>query len=85
MILKFQDSSSDFTTLIHQFNPDTAWTHPPESLSFKKTKFISPQYFAFNLKLLLSRLQGYLSLTLSPARDFLLWFLGKPAVEISDK
>lgn len=31
VILKFQDSSSDFTILIHQFNPCTAWTHPAGS------------------------------------------------------
>lgn len=84
VILKFQDSFSDSTTLIHQFNPYTAWTHPTGTPSFKKTKLISSQYFAFNSQLLLSRLQGYSSLTLSPARDFLLWFLGKPAVEIRD-
>lgn len=84
VILKFQDSFSDSTTLIHQFNPYTAWTHPTGTPSFKKTKLISSQYFAFNSQLLLSRLQGYSSLTLSPARDFLLWFLDKPAMEISD-
>lgn len=47
VILKFQDSSSDFSTLIHQFNPHTVWTHPAGAPSFKKNKVYLPPVLCF--------------------------------------
>lgn len=44
----------------------------------KTAKFIFSWYFAFSSQLLLLRLWEYSGLTLSSARDFLLWFLAIP-------
>lgn len=68
-------SALSFSSLTHTLPGHILQMLPPS----KRTKFISSWYFALNSQLLLSRLRGYTSLSLSSARDFFFCdFLGKP-------